>query len=216
LRLTDAADVRLPVQLTLAEAQSATNFVVMAPSWLPSGCTLGVSSLREEQPPGRPSGVDRAAMAQTPWSVANPCSIRTIVQGAGRALRIKQFLYDWSPPAAGVAPLWDSPQLDPFECDSSIGWMGIDYRGASGACTERDRTQVELSCVEGAFERSEIMRLLRSMNPSNPQRALAVQGAPFHRLSYWARYRFTPYKSPCSFIRNQDVMNMRGISLSRS
>ena len=116
VRLTDAAEARLPRELTLAEAQAATNFVVMSPALLPEGCSLGVTSLREEQPPGRPTGTDREAMVQTPWSVANPCSIRTLVSGRGRALRIKQFLYDWSPPAASVAPLWDSPELLPFQC----------------------------------------------------------------------------------------------------
>jgi hypothetical protein len=187
--------------LTLQEAQGSTNFVVMQPAWLPPDCVLGPTSLRDEQPPGRPEGSDRAAMAQTPWSSGNPCSIRTLVRGAGRALRIKQFLYDWAPPAASVAPLWDSPELHPFACGGAVGWDGTDYRAAHGACIERERTQIEVSCLEGEFGRDELSRLLCSLQVAAPERAAVVQRTPFHRLNYWVRYRLAPVRVPYGLFR---------------
>jgi hypothetical protein len=200
-RLTRMEDAKFPELLTFAQAQAEANFVVMEPSWLPSDCAGGQSSFRVEQPPGRPEGVDREALRQTPWSTANPCSLRTIFQGRDRAFRIKQFLYDWAPPAAGVAPLWDSPELEPFECGGEVGWRGLDYRSAEGACFERERTQIEFSVLEGAFSRAEIAQTMCSIRVADQLKAAAVRSARFHELNYWVRYRFTPMHVPYGLFR---------------
>jgi hypothetical protein len=54
LRLTDPALLRKPQTVSLEEAQQSSNFVVFRPEWLPPDCRLERSTLRPEQPPGRP------------------------------------------------------------------------------------------------------------------------------------------------------------------
>jgi hypothetical protein len=118
------------------------------------------------------------------------------VRGRGRALRIKQFLYDWAPPAAGIAPLWKSARLVPFDCGPATAWLGTDYRKAPGACVQLERTQVEVSVLEGVFEDREIADLLRSLRVADPRGADPVRHAPFHLLDYWVRYRLASYRVP--------------------
>jgi hypothetical protein len=194
-RLTRRQDV-LPVKKTTpAEAQGQVNFVVFESVWMPPDCTLESVTLRPEQPPGRP-GVEAAEIGQTPWTEANPSSLRAILQGDGRCVRIKQFLYDWAPPAASTAPLWNSPSLMPFTCAEAIGWLGRDYMKRQGACVQRARTQIELSVEMGEFTNLELVRILTEMQPANPEASQAVRRAPFHQLNYWVRYQMRSVKVP--------------------
>jgi hypothetical protein len=186
-RLTD--DVLPPQTISLEDAQSHTNFVVFAPEWLPDDCRVTQHSLRPEQPPGRPAGVEAGQYGLTPWSVANPCSTRSVIEGDSRRLRIKQFLYDWCVPAASTAPLWNSPQLESFRCQDAIGWIGTDYQKRHGACVQLARTQIEISVEAGAFTDDELQRMLRALRPANPSAAQAVRAAPFHQLNYFVRYK---------------------------
>jgi hypothetical protein len=182
--------------MSFPEAQEHANFVVFAPTWLPADCTLTGVSLRPEQPPGRPGGVTPAEIGQTPWSSANPCSVRAIVAGHGRRLRLKQFLYDWAPPAASTAPLWNSPRLTPIPCRDAVAWLGTDYMDRHGACVQLLRTQIEVSVSEGVFADEEIGRLLSELAPAAPDVDDPVRRAPFHRLSYWGRYALRPVAVP--------------------
>jgi len=151
---------------------------------------------RPEQPPGRPDGVDAAELGQTPWSDGNPASVRAVVRGDGRALRVKQFLYDWAPPAASVAPLWRTSDPTPVDCGDAVGWLGTDYEGRRGACLQRERAQIEASVTEGSFADDELAALLCGVEPSDPAVARGVRSAPFHVLSYWVRYACRPPSVP--------------------
>ncbi|MFC4451795.1 hypothetical protein [Halorussus aquaticus] len=191
-RLTRADDATPPRETAPADAQAAVNFVVFDPEWLPDDCRVETVTHRPEQPPGRPSDVAAADIDQTPHSDGNPCSVRTVVAGEDRRLRLKQFLYDWAPPSASIAPLWRTPDPAPFECGDAVGWLGTDYKDARGACVQRDRTQVELSVREGEFSDEELRRLLDGLTPVDPEGARRVRRVPFHRLNYWARYGCRP------------------------
>jgi hypothetical protein len=195
-RLVAREQAAMPEDVDLAAAQGRVNFVVYAPTSLPVGCEVERTTLRPEQPPGRPDGLEAGEIGQTPWSEANPCSLRTLVRGDGRALRIKQFLYDWAPPAAGVAPLWDSEELEPFECEGAVGWLGEDYRDARGGCVQLFDTQVEVSVIEGTFPDDELRELFRSLVPADPDGGAVVRAAPFHARNYWVRYGVEPYRVP--------------------
>lgn len=191
-----ADDAVSPYESTPAEAQASVNFVVFEPGWLPGDCQMAAVTLRPELPPGRPDGVTAEDLGQTPWSEGNPCSVRAVVDGDGRLVRLKQFLYDWAPPAASIAPLWQTPEPTPFECGRSIGWLGTDYEDRRGGCVQRERTQLELSVLEGAFADSDLKELLDGLTPANPGSARAVRRVPFHRLNYWVRYRCRPPSVP--------------------
>ena len=191
-RLTDAEEAVPPCETTPADAQSAVNFVAFETDWLPEDCRVETVTRRPERPPGRPGDVSAADIDQTPHSEGNPCSLRTVVAGRNRRLRLKQFCYDWAPPSASVAPLWRTPEPTPFDCGDAVGWLGTDYEDRRGACVQRDRTQVELSVLEGEFADEELTRLLDSLTPAAPVGARRVRRVPFHRLNYWARYGCQP------------------------
>lgn len=195
-RLTDPREVQALRRTTLSEGQQAVNFVVFAPGWLPDDCRVTEVTLRPEQPPGRPGGIPAQQIGQTPWSEGNPCSIRAIVEGRRRRLRIKQFLYDWAPPAASTAPLWNSPELTPIPCRDAVAWLGIDYKERRGGCIQLLRTQVEVSVVEGSFTDEELGRILCQLKPAAWEESQAVQRAPFHLLNYWVRYRMRAVAVP--------------------
>lgn len=191
-RLTDADEAVPPQEKALAAAQASVNFVVFEPGWLPEGCHVEAVTHRPERPPGRPSDVSAADIDQTPHSEGNPCSVRVVVAGDDRRLRLKQFLYDWAPPSGSVAPLWRTPVPTPFACDDAVGWLGTDYKDNRGACVQRDRTQIELSVSEGTFSDDELRQLLGGLTPADPGGADRVRSVPFHRLNYWTRYRCRP------------------------
>jgi hypothetical protein len=155
---------------------------------LPDDCQITQTTLRPEQPPGRPD-VEAATIGQTPWTEANPTSIRVMIEGDQRSLRIKEFLYDWAVPAASTAPLWKSPTLTPFVCQNTIGWLGTDYSGRHGACVQLDRTQIELSVYDGDFDDEELKRIMAGLVSANLEDASGVQSAPFFELNYWVRYK---------------------------
>jgi hypothetical protein len=135
--------------------------------------------------------VTAADIDQTPHSEGNPTSLRVVVEGDDRRLRLKEFLYDWAPMAASVAPLWRTPEPTPFDCGDAVGWLGIDYKDNRGACVQRARTQLEASVTAGEFADDELRRFLRELQPV-ADATHPVRGVPFHRLSYWVRYQCRP------------------------
>lgn len=191
-RLTDPDRVLAPRETTAAGAQTAVNFVAHEPTWLPDDCSVAAVTHRPEQPPGLPEETTPETMGRNPSTKGNRCSLRTVVAGEGRRLRIKAFCYDWAPSAGGIAGLWGDPDPTPFDCGDAVGWLGTDYRDNRGGVVQRDRTQIELSVTDGAFEDSELRRLLRRLAPADPDGANVVRGVPFHRLSYWVRYQCRP------------------------
>ncbi len=195
-KLLDAKNALFPRHVNFESAQNEVNFEVFRPNQLPWDCAIIETTLRPEQPPGRPEGITVEQLGQTPWSVANPCSLRTTIKGANRQLRIKQFLYDWAPPAASIAPLWDSARVRPSMCDGTVAWTGIDYRSAKGACVQLHRTQVEISVVEGEFSEEELQTVIQGMRAVSNTAADLVRAAPFHELNYWLRYKQPPYRVP--------------------
>lgn len=191
-RLTDHDAAVPPRATTSAKAQSSVNFVVFEPDWLPEDCTTSTVTLRPELPPGRPEDVTADAVGQNDHTEGNRCSLRTVVDGDDRRIRIKQFCYDWAPPSGGIAGLWHTSDPVPFECGDAVGWLGTDYKGNRGAVVQRRRTQVECSVVEGSFSDDELRRVLDGLTPADPESAAVVRGVPFHRLNYWVRYRYRP------------------------
>ncbi|HTU82456.1 MAG TPA: hypothetical protein VMF61_10025 [Candidatus Acidoferrales bacterium] len=186
--LIDPRDALPPREIEPAGAQAETNFVVFATGWLPGDCTPGRTTLRPEQPPGR-AGLSAESIAQSPHSENNACSLHTEIRGSGRRLRIKQFLYDWAPPTAGSATLWKTPWLQPVRSGDTAGWMGVDFKGNTGACIQRARTQIEVSVLEGTVGRDELARIVDGLREAEPRGALAVKQTPFHVLNYHVRFK---------------------------
>ncbi|MER5950790.1 hypothetical protein ABT127_32615 [Streptomyces sp. NPDC001904] len=189
----DSADRLDPVPPPLAEhrAQDGCNFVVWRPTRLPAGCDTSTGTLRREAPPGRVEAAGR-----TPWSDANPACYRTEISGAGRRLRLKQFLYDWAFPAVDQPCLWGSATRPvPFGAHRVV-WLGTDYLGHRAASARMARTTVELSVLEGEFTDDELVGLYAALRPAVPAAVPRVLATPFADLSYWARHRPAPVAVP--------------------
>lgn len=183
--LADAAALpELPPQMPAADAQAWANFVVWTPDTLPAGCTLTRSTVRMEAPPGR---VDGHTVGRTPWCENNPAAYRFEVEGAGRRLRVKQFLYDWTFPALDHPSLWGCAARPMPIHDRDVVWLGADYRQLPAASARLARTMVELSILDGEFSDEEIHALYASLRPADPQAAAALHRTAFSALSYWAR-----------------------------
>jgi hypothetical protein len=78
---------------------------------------------------------------------------------------IKQFLYDWAPPAYDHPCLWrnakiSSSQNTPIPEAILLGnnymWHGLDYRRKPAATISMYRTQVELTVLAGDFKIAEV------------------------------------------------------------
>lgn len=182
-------------EVSLATAQIDANCVVFGASTLPARCFLKSVTQRPEQPPGRPGMANANRLSQTPWSEANPFSVRMVVEGPGRRLRIKQFLYDWAPPAASIAPL-AGRDARPYRSGDYVCWVGTDYKGRVGACIQKRRTQIEISVEMGLFSDSEIVAIFNGLLPADEEVAAEIDKTPFHHLSYWFRYRMKSTKVP--------------------
>ena len=110
-------------------AQAWCNFVLMRRRVLPNGLSEGKASMRPEAPPGRMA--DDAEEARPPWTLSNRSCHRSEYAGGGRRLRIKQFLYDWAPPAFDHPLLWRSRNR-PFPVGQSPRVAGARFPGPSG------------------------------------------------------------------------------------
>ena len=168
------------------EAQPWCNFVLLRPTVLPENATAENLSMRPEAPPGR---VGSEQVRPHPvWTHSNRSSYRFEVAGPGRRLRVKQFLYDWAPPAFDHPCLWLS-HTSGFAVGDDIGWLGLDFRKLPGASLHVERTMVEMSVLEGRFEAAEIEALCRGLQPAVPEARQQILDTPLADLSYQSRYQ---------------------------
>ncbi|MGH8878480.1 MAG: hypothetical protein ACRD0P_14240, partial [Stackebrandtia sp.] len=172
-----------------AQAQEWCNFVVFAPGLLPADCRLETATIRKEAPPGRVEGATRG---RTPWSTTNPAALRYEIAGAGRRLRIKQFLYDWAFPALDHPCLWENPTVAHPLPDGAILWCGTDYMGRPGASARLSRTMIETSVMEGTFTDDELIDVHRGLTPVSDDAAAHLRDTGFAELTYWNRHPGAP------------------------
>lgn len=168
----DRQDPRLrrPFAGIWEQAQVYCNFPVLRPSWIPAD--LGASEVWIRPEGGGGEG----------WS-----SVRAVLRGPGRGLRIKEFLWDWTLPYAD-SNLSGRPR-DWRDLRGDLACFGVDYRGRPAACFGRLRTQVELSVEAGRFSLDELARLLDGLEPVDPDAVPALLAAPLHAISYSIRTR---------------------------
>jgi hypothetical protein len=114
-------------------------------------------------------------------------SYRCEYEGGGRRLRLKQFLYDWAPPAYDHPSLWISRNRT-FPVGELLGWQGHDYRQVPAASVTIDRTTVEASFLDGAFSDEEIQALCRGLQPAVPSARAPLLQTSLAELSYQYRH----------------------------
>lgn len=124
-----------------SEAQKQCNFVIFVSTSLPSGIIVREQCLRPES---KINGNRREN---------NRSSFRQVFEGADRTLVIKQFLYDWAPPAYDYPCLWRNDEIataaeSPAPIGQFVGnnvlWFGKNYRKQEAATIETERTRIEI------------------------------------------------------------------------
>jgi len=128
--------------------------------------------------------------------------LRFEIVGGGRRLRVKQFLYDWAPPAFDHPCLWKS-RNEPFEVGKNIGWLGTDFRKARAAAVSIDRTTIELSTYEGTFDDEEFRLVCRGMVPVDPDARQRILATPVAELCYQSRHREQTIAVPCGYFAHE-------------
>lgn len=161
--LTSASE---PFACALEQAQDWCNFVVLRPEWLPSDGQLEKITVRPE-------------------TLQHPSSLRMIVQGGNRALRLKQFYMDWWIPTCSDTNLTGPGR--PFVAAGIVGYFGRDYKGREAACIHRFGALLEMSALEGHFSDEEVQRFLENLQPQVPEAVVELAALPFARVSYYAR-----------------------------
>jgi hypothetical protein len=163
------------------QAQPWCNFVLLRPSVIPAGLALVKQELRPEAPP--PPGLDPNEAAAS----GIRSSFRCEYEGGGRRLRVKQFLYDWAPPAYDHPSLWISRNR-PFPVGEQVGWQGHDYRKIPAASVTIDRTTVEASFLTGTFADEEVHALCRGLQPAVSSARAEILKTSLAELSYQHRH----------------------------
>jgi hypothetical protein len=181
-------------------AQSMLNFPVLRPRYLPSDTRMTEALLRVEAPPTEDEAVERGARPPD-WTSANTCSYLMRFAGAGRRFRLKQFFYDWAPPACDHPPLWAGavrpvPSVPPY-----VTWIGTDFMERAGATSRINRTSVEMSIAEGAYTDEEIAAIFTGLEPVDGQAARVLEAQSFAKLTYWSRHDLPVVNVPYGLFR---------------
>jgi hypothetical protein len=189
------------------EAQDWCNFVLMRPIDFPSDLALEKTEVRPEAAPGR---ADSTGGNHRPdWTQSNRAAHRTQLVGTGRRLRIKQFLYDYAPPAFDHPCLWESKGIRGFPVGDHIGWLGTDFRKLQAASLCFDRTTIELSVIEGTFKDEELQAICRGLRPAVPEARERILKTPFADLSYQSRYQEPPIIVPVGYWAHKRAQSLQ-------
>jgi hypothetical protein len=136
--------------------------------------------------------------------------------GDRRRLRIKQFLYDYAPPAFDHPCLWESDRVKAFPVGDHLGWLGTDYRELPAATVNLNRTTVELSATTGDFEDEEFMSLCRGLRPADPEACHRILNTPLADLCYQSRHREPPIAVPVGYWAHKRLPKSLEITVMRA
>ncbi|MEL6403072.1 MAG: hypothetical protein AAFR81_01805 [Chloroflexota bacterium] len=135
-------------------------------------------------------------------------SYRIMLTGNGRSLSIKQFLFDFAPPAYDHPALWRNPQKttenefpipQAFPIAQHILWIGHDHRRFVAATIGFHRVRIEATVREGTFSTQELVQIFESLVPVDVQQAQVIKNTPFATLAYQSRYEQTASPVPLSY-----------------
>lgn len=190
-----------PRPLGFEYAQRWCNFVLFRPKNLPDDVQVETTLLRPEAPPGRQSQAKKGE-SRPEWSASNRSSYRVTLRRGADMVRIKQFLYDWAPPACDHPSLWGC-RATAFPLGQSICWTGTDYRSRRAACVAMDRTTIELAVCEGSFSDTELRNILNQLEPAMPAAREDIIRTPLVELAYQRRHRERTIEVPTGYHRHR-------------
>jgi hypothetical protein len=186
------------------EAQGWCNFVLMRPTVFPDDLTLEKTEMRPESPPGRINSSHRPE-----WTQSNRAAHRCELAGRERRLRIKQFLYDYAPPAFDHPCLWESRGIRGFPVGDHLGWLGTDFRKLQAGSVCFDRTTIELSVTSGTFADEELQAICRGMSPVDPEARRRILQTTLADLCYQSRHQEPPIAVPVGYWAHKRPESLR-------
>lgn len=181
-----------PIDIYWNEVQGYCNFVLFQPNKLPEGLSLASNKIRVESEKQR-------ASHKSEFSDEN------------RALSIKQFLYDWAPPAYDHPCLWRNAEISslentpiprPYLIGNNYLWFGLDYRRKPSATINILRTQIEITTLKGEFSDQEIIEIVKSMVPVDDQTKELLLKTSFAELMFDVRYQLPVIEVPTSYFKH--------------
>ena len=187
------------IDFTWDEAQELCNFILFKPTWLPDGFVYTANKTRQES------------------SKINS-SHRMEFHDSERSLSIKQFLYDWAPPAYDHPCLWrnakistseNTPPPNAYLLGNNYLWYGLDYRRKRSFTINTMRTQVEITVLYGSLEHHEIIQIVKGLIPVNTEAKNNILTKSFAELMFNYRHKSKVITVPTSYfnhIRNENMI----------
>jgi hypothetical protein len=127
-----------------------------------------------------------------------------VISNQATTVRVKQFLYDWAPPAFDHPSLWRSrPRPRSFRLGDDIGWTGADFRGRPAAAIQIDRTTVEVALIRGHLDNEGLRSICRGLEPVSPAARERIVTTPLAALCYQARHAEATVEVPTGYWRHQ-------------
>ncbi len=190
------------------EAQPWCNFVLFETTWLPEGMKIAEGQLRPE-------------------SAAERSTYRCLITDLNRKLSIKQFLYDWAPPAYDHPSLWRNSKISPidetpiprsFHVNSDIAWIGLNFRRQPALSLSIQKTMIEMTAVEGIFTDDELIAICRGLKPADLQIRDRILSTPFSYLCYSNRHSKAASDVPLSYWKytRQKTWSMNSMPISHA
>ncbi len=190
----------------VTEAQKWCNFVLFQMTYLPPGFTIGKQQLRKE-------------------SQSSQSSFRFLLESQknNQQIVIKQFLYDWAPPAYDYPCLWLNTEkfssADIFSSRSVLAtnrvlWLGRNYRGQNAATIDLERTRVEITFDGINLTEEELIYIVQGLKPCDQTLREQILNTPFARLSYYARHKKKASEVPLSYWQHTRHGTCYGVALS--
>ena len=141
-------------------------------------------------------------------STTDFASHRCLLRSERSLISIKQFLYDWAPPAYDHPSLWRNAEISPqastpipkpVPVGSQIAWIGLNFRRQQAATLSLMRTMVEVTIIEGNAKQEEFLELFNSLGPVNAAVAEKIIHTPFAMLTYMWRHKRNASPVPLSY-----------------
>ncbi len=166
------------------------------------------AEVRPEAPPGRTEGT--GSEKRPDWTTSNRSCHRALISDGTTTARIKQFLYDWAPPAFDHPSLWRSkPRPRSFRVGDDFGWTGTDFRKKPAAAIQIDRTTVEVAVIGGQLDDENLRAICRGLQPVDPDVRHQIVDTPLAALCYQARHREDAIEVPTGYWRHRrDAMRL--------
>jgi hypothetical protein len=143
-----------------------------------------------------------------PESSAGRSSYRCEYSDQNRKLSVKQFLYDWAPPAYDHPSLWrnnkissigNTPPPRYFYINDDVAWIGLNFRRQPGLSLNINRTMIEMPVVEGSFTDDELIGICKGLKAVNPKIMDQILTTSFSSLCYSSRHKETASIVPLSY-----------------